>query len=608
MFQTAASSAPSAPSAVPAPAHPGTDSETPAGGATVAEWVVRRLEAEGVHAVFGIPGGNISPFLAVLRGHPRIRFVIACHEGGAAFMADGYARAGGGLGVCLVTAGPGATNALTGVASAHLDGVPLLAITGQVPTDRYGLAAMQESTDEGGVNTVELFRHATAYTTSIVDPRSFPRLFGRALNLARTGPRGAVHLSFPANVARQRVEDPVFPVIPRRESPVPAVITGEVAAAFRMLAAAERPLLYLGAGAREAMEEHGDAVLELVERLALPVVTSLRGKGAFPEDHGLSLGVLGMAGSPRADRWLADGVDVLLVVGSRLGEWASKNFSRALRARSVVQVDLDPGSIGQLLLPDLPVVADAGSFLGGLAAHARGAAAALDPERVAARHGALMRLRREVAPVLEPAKAACGDAPLKPQRVMAELDPYLRGDVDLYVDMGNCTGWSAHCLSIAAPARAFYPCGLSSMGWSCGAVVGGKLARPERTAIALVGDGAFLMNGVEVNTAARCGVGAVYVVLNDDYLGMVNHGEHAQLGTPLDDPYYALGGPDLAGFAASLGARAYTVERPGELSWVLPDARAAADAERRPQVVVVRTDHREVPPYGERFASVRGAR
>ncbi len=596
-----------APSAVSAPGSSGqSHAGAPAEGATVAGWVVRRLEAEGVDAVFGIPGGNISPFLGVLRGHPRVRFVIACHEGGAAFMADGYARAGGRLGVCMVTAGPGATNALTGIASAHLDGVPVLAITGQVPTDRYGLAAMQESTDEGGVNTVELFRHATAYSTSIVDPRSFPRLFGRALNLARTAPRGAVHLSFPANVARQRVEDPVFPVIPRRESPTPAVITAEVAATFRLLAAAERPLLYLGAGAREAMAGHGDAVMELVERLALPVVTSLRGKGSFPEDHELSLGVLGMAGSPRADRWLADGVDVLVVVGSRLGEWASKNFSRSLRARSVVQVDVNPGSIGQLLLPELPVVADAGSFLGGLAAHA-GSAAGPDPARIAGRRGALTRLRRETARVLEPAKAGCGDAPLKPQRVMAELDPHLRGETDLYVDMGNCTGWSAHCLTVSAPARAFYPCGLSSMGWSCGAVIGGKLARPERTAIALVGDGAFLMNGVEVNTAARYGVGAVYVVLCDDYLGMVNHGEHAQLGTPLDDPYYSLGGPDLAMFAESLGARAYTVERPGELSWALPDALAAADAERRPQVVVVRVDHREVPPYGERFASVKGA-
>lgn len=602
MVQTAASPA----AAAPSQARPPSDA-VPLDGATVAECVIRQLEAEGVDAVFGIPGGNISPFLGVLRGRRGMRFVIACHEGGAAFMADGYARASGRLGVCMVTAGPGATNALTGVASAHLDGVPLLAITGQVPTDRYGLAAMQESTDEGGVNTVELFRHASAYTTSIVDPRSFPRLFGRAVNVARTAPRGAVHLSFPANVARQRVEGAAFPLIPRPRTPAPAVITEEVAATFRLLAAAERPLLYLGAGAREAMESHGAAVTELVESLALPVVTSLRGKGAFPEDHGLSLGVLGMAGSPRADRYMAEGVDVLVVVGSRLGEWASKNFSRDIRARTVVQVDVNAASIGQLLVPQLPVVADAGSFLGGLAAHAR-SAGGLDPARVAGRHGALMRLRRETPRLLEPAKAACGEAPLKPQRVMAELDPLLGGDVDLYVDMGNCTGWSAHCLTVAAPARAFYPCGLSSMGWSCGAVIGGKIARPERTAIALVGDGAFLMNGVEVNTAARYGVGAVYVVLNDDYLGMVNHGEHAQLGTPLDDDYYSLGGPGLAAFAESLGARAYRVERPGELSWVLPDALAAADAERRPQVVVVRVDPREVPPYGARFASVKGAR
>ncbi|HEX7240200.1 MAG TPA: thiamine pyrophosphate-binding protein, partial [Longimicrobiaceae bacterium] len=527
-------------------------------GFTVAECVVEQLEAEGIDAVFGIPGGYVSPFLGVLRGHPRMRFVIACHEGGAAFMADGYARAGGRLGVCLVTAGPGATNALTGIASAHLDGVPVLAISGQVPTDRFGLAAMQESTVEGGVDTVALLHHATAYSTSIVDAGSFPRLFRRALSVAHGVPRGAVHLSFPANVARQRLERVSLPVAPDRRPPAPACDPADAEAAFRLLSVAQRPLLYVGSGARDALETMGDGFRELAERWGIPVVTSMRGKGLFPETHELSLGVLGMAGSHRADRYVEDGVDVLMVLGSRLGEWASQNFSPRIRAaHAVIQVDVNPASIGQFLPPQLPIVADVRAVLAAMLECARDAGEP-DAARVAERLETVRVLREEVPPWAEPAKLEDEGTPLKPQRLMAELDASLHGGVDLYVDMGNCTGWATHCLRVSPPTRVFYPSGLSSMGWSCGAVIGGKLARPERAAVALVGDGAFLMNGTEVNTAARYGVGAVYVVLNDDSLGMVNHGEHAQNGGayPLDDPFYGLGGPDLAKFAESLGAAA----------------------------------------------------
>ncbi|MCA9635462.1 MAG: thiamine pyrophosphate-binding protein, partial [Myxococcales bacterium] len=179
-------------------------------------------------------------------------------------------------------------------------------------------------------------------------------------------------------------------------------------------------------------------------------------------------------------------------------------------------------------------------------------------------------------------------------------------DVDLYVDMGNCTGWASQRLELAPPARLFAPYGLSTMGWSCGAVIGGKRARPERRAIALLGDGAFLMNGAEISSAAHHGIGAVYVVLNDDALGMVNHGEHAQTGHPLSDPFYRLGGPDLVAFARALGADARPAATPGALRSALAEAMRAAEVDGRPQVVVAAIDPHEVPPYGERFRSVAG--
>lgn len=574
---------------------------------TVADALLAHLEAEGVQAVFGIPGGNIAPLVQSLRRHPSIRFIIGSHEGGSAFMADGYARATGRLGVCAVTAGPGATNAMTGVASAHLDQVPVLTLSGQVSTERFGLGAIQESTDEGGINTGEMFRHCTASSTTIVDAKSFPRLMERALKVAHGVPSGAVHVSVPVNIARQKLAKVSVPTAPGTwKSTLPSAPASEVYTAFELLRQAKRPLLYLGSGAREALEKQGPELAAFLRRFCVPVATSLRAKGLFSEEDPLSLGVLGIAGSKRAEQYLREGVDVLMVLGSRLGEWATKSFSSLFEgAHTVIQVDATPSVIGQFLQVNLPIVADVSSVLAGLVEFGHAAAPGNEAQVRERRQylNALNLAHRSTAELLPE------DGPLKPQHVMAELNPHLRGNTDLYVDMGNCTGWATHCLNISPPARVFYPCGLSSMGWSLGAVIGGKIGRPENTAIALTGDGSFLMNGTELVTAARYRVGAVYIVLNDNYLGMVNHGEHAQAGGEyaLDDPYFSLGDPDLVKFSESLGAQAYEVTRPGQLAELLPQVLQRADEERRPQVIVCRIDFREVPPYGDRFAAVASA-
>lgn len=572
-------------------------------GLTVAEGVIRFLESEGVEAIFGIPGGNISPFMRALYKHRGIPFVISSHEGGAAFMADGYARATGKLGVCLTTAGPGATNALTGIACANADQVPVLVISGQVPTDRYGMGAIQESTDEGQCNTVEIYRHVTAYSTSIVDSRSFARLFTRALGVAHSMPQGAVHVSFPANVSNSRLDQLALPAKPGAyRQNLPAASKVQVRTVFELLRGAKRPLLYLGSGAREALAKHGGGFTEFVHNLGIPVATSMRAKGIFSEADPLSLGVMGIAGSKWAERYMAEGVDVLVVLGSSLGEWASKGFSRVFKLAQVsIQVDVRPEVIGRFLQVDLPIVADTGSVLAELYAlgHAGGAA-----------EGSLDARARYLAALRESSKpmAPSQEGALKPQQLMSELNDLLSGHMDLYVDMGNCTGWATHCLRVVPPVRFFCPTGFSSMGWACGAAIGGKVGRAQNSAIALVGDGAFLMNGTELATAARNRVGVVYLVFNDNYLGMVNHGEHAFNETlSLDDPLYSLGSPDLVKFAQAFGADGYLVERPGQLTTLLPGVLQRAEEARVPQVIVARIDHREPPPYADRFASIINA-
>jgi acetolactate synthase-1/2/3 large subunit len=504
----------------------------------------------------------------------------------------------------MVTAGPGATNALTGVASAHLDGVPMLAISGQVATERFGMNAMQESTAVNGVDTTEVFRHACAASIGIVDAQSFPRLLSRALRTAQGLPSGAVHLSIPSNIARQRIDHATVPTTRGAYRARPSSASfDDIRAAFMMLRSARRPLIFLGSGARAAMEQHGEAFSAFVKQQGIPVVTSLGGKGLYSEHEPLSLGVMGLGGSKRAEAYLREGVDVLLVLGSRLGEWASRSFHKHFRStRSVIQVDVNPAAIGQFLPVRLPIVAEAGSVVAGL----RELGDMIGPSsggRVRDRMAQVALAEEPPLTLSTPVQAGM----LKPQHLMAEINNRLTPDMDLYIDIGNCTGWSAHCLRIAPPGRIFFPTGLTSMGWSCGAVIGGKMGRPNRSAVAITGDGAFLMNGTEMLTAARYRVGTVTVVLNDNYLGMINHGERAQDGAyELEDSFYGLGDPDLVRFSESLGARAYAINQAGQLEALLPEVLARADADRQPQVIVARIDYREVPPYGERFTAVAG--
>lgn len=561
------------------------------------------LHAEGVDAVFGVPGGHISALTQALRRQQRVRYFIANHEAGAAFMADGYARAGGKLGVCTVTAGPGATNAITGVASAQLDNVPLLLLSGQTATDRFGQSAIQESTPENGINTVEMLRHCTASSTLVSDVRSFPRLLARAMRTAYSKPAGAVHLCLPANIGNQPI--PAGTKIPPVSSTRHAhnACVEETRAVLNMIRRAKRPLLYLGSGAREAMPGLHEALSQFIETHCLPTVTSVRGKGLLDEDHPLSLGVYGIGGSARADRYLEHGVDLLVVIGSRLGEWSSKGFSAALHAiPTLVQVDLKLANIGQTRPAQVPIVAEAGAFLRTLISLARDLRAPAPDARRFEEIAQLQSLPR-------PQEQSIEDDTLKPQHVMRELNRILRPDTDLYVDMGNCTAWAANYLCVRPPARIFIPCGLSSMGWSCGAVIGGKIARPERRAVSLVGDGAFLMNGSEIGVAAKYGIGTVTIVLQDNYLGTVNHGERASADRAysIDDPYYSLGTLDLEAFSRALGARSHGVRRPSQLWPCLADAFERAEADKQPQVVVAHIDHRVCPPYGDRFSSVAKA-
>jgi acetolactate synthase I/II/III large subunit len=579
-------------------------------GRTVAEMLVRIIEYAEIPFVFGIPGGFIAPLLKRLRSSSSVIFVIGRQETGCAFMADGFARMTGKPGVVFVTSGPGALNALTGVACAQMGHSSVMLISGQNPVAHAGLGALQEATS-AGVDIVEVFRHATAMSELVGSPKTFRSRVLQAARLCAGLPRRAVHLSFPLDVLGAELDDLEMPRAPGSyalATPVPD--PARVRAAFDALVAAKRPLILLGAGCRDALRDQPlrrAALARVVGKLGIPVVTSVQGKGLFPESDPRSFGVHGICGSKQADAYVAaERPDVLMVIGSSLGEWPTKSWDPTwVPAQTLIHVDLDPAVIGRTYPATNGIVGDAAHAIDGLIAH--GDAAPPNPLR-----GTLLdRAKAATSPFSKPERRDLAGAPIAPQRLMRELNVAMPPRTSLFIDNGNCIAWAVHHLQIDPPTEILLSTAMASMGWANGAVVGAKLGAPDRTCICLTGDGSFLMNGVEISTAARYRVGAIWIVLYDNSLGMVNHGEHVtgNQAYPLDDPHYDLGNPDVVGFARALGAEACWIERPGELGPALASAIARADTACVPQVIAARIDPRELPPILDRFEAInKGSR
>lgn len=593
--------------------------------ATVSSLVVEYLRQLGVRYVFGVPARSVNALLKELAfgeasssGAPK--FILGRHEGASAFMADGYARASGTLGVCLVSSGPGATNAATGVLCAHADHSALLLLSGECATADFHRGAFQcgASVDS---NIVAMFAAITARSTLLARPEDTLRDLSAAVNVALSAPHSAVHLSIPMDIAVSDAS--TSGDVAELELLAPPRFDAETFdAAARALLGAKRPLLLLGSGCAGALSgpRHTSAwrvraealMRSVVERHQLPVATTPKGKGLVSEGHPLSLGNHGMAGSEWLLRYLqceklSDGApayDALMVIGSGLTQWATAGFNPLLRPHGpMFQVDLDERVFGRAFASTTGIRADATWALDRLTALAKDT----EPSMHARERGEFVASRVKSVPMWldEPARQSLAH-PILPQRVMAELQTVLdlptiqeRG-LNLFCDIGNSTGWAWHHLCVRPPHRAFFNTGMGSMGWASGAVLGGKLGDPERHALALSGDGAFFMNGSEVSTAWQHRIPATWIVFQDNNMNMVTHGMNATHESPNRngwDDYYELGDSDLVSFAASLGADAYAASGPGDVSDLLPGMLVAAEKRRKPQVLIVRIDERETPPY-----------
>ncbi|HEY6077963.1 MAG TPA: thiamine pyrophosphate-binding protein, partial [Polyangiaceae bacterium] len=478
--------------------------------------ILEILESEGVELIFGVPGGPLTGFFEAVHERKTIRFVLAKHEGAAAFMAATYARVSGKLGVCCVTSGPGATNALTGIASAQADSLPVLLLTGQVATHVFGKGAIQESS-VFGTDLVELFRPVTLQSAMFPTVGRIPDLLRGAIRVAFSGRRGPVHLNMPADLLSRPVSlSPLAPEQYRARSQ--PVDRQAIASAALLLASAQRPCILAGHGV--ALSGAESELLTLAHSQHIPVATSPKGKGCFPEHDSLSLGVLGFGGHDRAERYLGSGeVDVLLVVGSSLNEFVTNAWTLPATPRTAfLQLDIDGRTIGRNQPVDVAMVGDAKASLGELSLELVRKSASPRPVEP------LSELCAAVPRHISAEAMTSDSAPLKPQRLVHELRRAMPDDAMLFVDNGTAIIWAGHYFEARQPCTYFIDLGLAAMGSAVAGVVGGALAAPGRRAVALVGDAAFAMHGAEVHSAAEQGLPVVWVVLDNGGHGMVHQG------------------------------------------------------------------------------------
>jgi len=494
--------------------------------------MVRSLEAEGVTTVFGYPGAAICPFYDSLAGSS-IHHVLVRQEQHAGHAASGWARACGGVGVCVATSGPGALNLMTAIATAYMDSIPLVAITGQVSSELLGRDSFQEADITGACVSFTKHRYL------VNDARTLPRIFKEAFYLASTGRKGPVLIDVPIDVQRASL-DFEYPEKASLRSYNPNVKghAVQIRRALEALEAAERPLICAGGGVFGAGAER--TLLDFAERGNIPVITTMMGLGAMPSEHPLFMGMLGMFGSRCSNRALAE-CDTLLIAGARVGDRAMSTPELLARDKTVIHIDIDPAEIGKNMGASIPIVGDLALVLGQIYE-------GMSPMRHDDWLSSLNRWRSEESAESAARRDENSFEPVSFVRALTSAMP--EGGI-LVADVGQNQLWSAAGFSVRH-GRFLTSGGMGTMGYSLPAAIGAKLARPEKTVAAICGDGALQMEMCELATMVQERAAVKYVVMRNSCLGMIREiqdksygGRHTAI--ELD------GLPDIGKLAAAYG-------------------------------------------------------
>jgi acetolactate synthase I/II/III large subunit len=521
--------------------------------------ILRSLEAEGVEVIFGIPGGAIMPTYDAMARGTTVRHVLARHEQGAGHMAQGYARASGKVGVAIATSGPGATNLVTPIADAWMDSTPLVCITGQVRSMLIGTDAFQEC-DITGI-TMPIVKHSWL----VQDAKEIGAVLKAAFHVARTGRCGPVLVDIPRDVQEALVDFsyPETVDLPGWKPPS-KVHPLQIREAGRVLAGARKPVLYVGGGTLNG--DATDELLELAEAGSLPVITTLMGKGAFPETHELHFGWPGMHGTKWSNLAM-NTCDVLVAVGARFDDRVTGKLSAFAPGATVVHLDIDAAEISKLRDADIPVVGPLSEALSALSAEV----ARHRAEGTPAPEAWLEQIRawRQEFPL----RHGTSDEWLKPQDVLKTLQRLTAGsDVIVTTGVGQHQMWAMQYIVTERPRNFITSGGLGTMGYGIPAAIGAKAARPEATVICVDGDGCFQMTAQELVTAVLDDLPIVVVLVNNGYLGMVTQWQDMFFDGRRSHVHLTAQVPDYAKLAEAYGGVGMVVESEAELGEALEEA------------------------------------
>ncbi len=460
---------------------------------------VKALLEEGVDTVFGYPGGMVTDILDELYKHEEIELVLPRHEQGLIHEAEGYARATGKVGVCIVTSGPGATNVITGLADAHYDNIPLVCITGQVPLNLIGNDAFQE------VDIVGMTRSITKYGVTVRDRRELGKILKMAFHIAKTGKPGPVLIDLPKDI--QTAQGPgEYPkeVFIRGYKPNESVHIGQLKKGYKLLKSAKKPLFLIGGGVNIA--KANEKMLRLVEQTKVPVVTTIMGKGAIPTSHPYYIGNSGMHGKYAANIAVGQ-CDVLFSIGTRFNDRITGDLNEFAPNAQIVHVDIDTAAISRNVVVDVPIVADASLALEKLLEWA-------EPQDT---DGWLAQIREwDRENPLEMRR----DKGMTPQMVMEHINRQFPEGI-IVTDVGQHQMWAAQYIELDEKKQYITSGGLGTMGFGFPAAIGAKIGCPKKQVICITGDGGMQMNLQELATAMSMGANVIVCILNNYYLGMV---------------------------------------------------------------------------------------
>jgi acetolactate synthase I/II/III large subunit len=524
---------------------------------TGAQALIESLKKEGVKHVFGYPGGTVLPIYDVLFKEKEIKHILPRHEQGAAHAADGYARTTGKVGVCIATSGPGATNLITGIATAFMDSIPIVAITGQVGTPLLGRDSFQEA------DVLGITQPITKHNYLVKDVEDIPRIVKEAFHIASTGRPGPVVIDI-AKDAQTKTLNYKYPDKVNLPGYNPELKGNppQLKAAAKMIAMSKKPVIYAGGGviASGAAKE----LKAFAEKLNIPVTTTLMGLGAFPEDHKLALKMLGMHGTAYANYAIQE-ADLLIAIGARFDDRITGHLPTFAPKAKHIHIDIDPAEIGKNIRADVPVVGDVKQTLKDLNA--------LIPEKKE-RHLAWLKQVEEWKKKYPLSYKK--DNQLRPQYVIETLREVVGDDALIVTDVGQHQMWTAQYFNFTKPRTFASSGGLGTMGYGFPAAIGVQFGNPKKVVCAICGDGGFQMNIQELATAVTHKLPIKIIILNNCFLGMVRQWQEL-----LYDKRYSstnlCNNPDLVKVAQAFGAEAVRITNKSDVKKVLQDAMKIKD-------------------------------